>query len=190
MTVSSFHCCTSGKRTGRSSRRSRSRSRSKSDLAVYGAKQLPQFNAAQKVICGGANYYKHLVEMDVKFTKEEGKPPFFFLKPPTALAGPGRTLPLDPGIKMLDWEVELAAIIGKTGKDISVADALTHIAGYTIAIDVTARDRLFNPDSIFKFDFLTGKGQDGYCPTAFGMLPRDVREGRPRTRAFASRSMA
>src|SRR5207244_4458951 len=42
---------------------------------------------------------------------------------------------------------------------------------YTVAVDVTARDRLFSPDSIFKFDFVAAKGQDGFCPTALGMVP-------------------
>jgi len=109
--------------------------------------------------------------MDVRFEKDEAKSPFFFLKPPTALVGPGRTLRIDPAITMLDWEVELAAVIGRGGRDIARAHALDHVAAYTVAVDVTARDRLFQPDSIFKFDFLAGKGQDGFCPTAFGVVP-------------------
>jgi 2-keto-4-pentenoate hydratase/2-oxohepta-3-ene-1,7-dioic acid hydratase in catechol pathway len=141
------------------------------ELAVVGARALPQLGAARKVICAGANYYQHLREMDVPFVKDATKPPFFFLKPATALVGPGRTLAVDAAITMLDWEVELAAIVGRGGRDLSVARALEHVAGYTVAIDVTARDRLFQPDSIFKFDFLAGKGQDGFCPTATGFLP-------------------
>ena len=141
---------------------------------VRGAKVLPQFTQTRKVICAGANYYKHLVEMDVSFEKTPGKPAFYFLKPPTALATPGKTLPLDPTIKMLDWEVEMVAIIGRAGRDIALADALTHVAGYTVAVDVTARDRLFNPDSIFKFDFLNGKGRDGYCPIGNGFVPAET----------------
>lgn len=141
------------------------------DVAVRGARVVPQFGAAAKVICAGANYYKHLAEMDVRFEKDATRPPFFFLKPPGALAGPGATLVVDPAMAMLDWEVELAAVIGRRGRDIPVGEALAHVAGYTVAIDVTARDRLFQPDSIFKFDFLAGKGQDGFCPTALGLLP-------------------
>jgi 2-keto-4-pentenoate hydratase/2-oxohepta-3-ene-1,7-dioic acid hydratase in catechol pathway len=140
-------------------------------LAVRDARGLPQFAAARKVIGAGANYYQHLLEMDVRFEKDPTQPPFFFLKPPTALVGPGRTIPVAPTIKMLDWEVELAAIIGRGGRDIPVARALEHVAGYTVAIDVTARDRLFQPESIFKFDFVAGKGQDGFCPTAASFLP-------------------
>lgn len=141
------------------------------ELAVSGARTLSAFDATRKVICAGANYYKHLAEMDVRFEKDATRPPFFFLKPPTALVGPGRTIPVDPEITMLDWEVELVAIIGRSGRDIALADALSHVAGYTIAVDVTARDRLFQPESIFKFDFLAGKGQDGFCPLATGMVP-------------------
>lgn len=140
------------------------------DLAVHGARGIPQLGAARKVICAGANYHKHLAEMGVRFDKDASKPPFLFLKPPTALAGPG-TIAVDPAIAMLDWEVELAAIIGRGGRDVPVERALSHVAGYTVAIDLTARDRLFQPESIFKFDFLAGKGQDGFCPTAAGFIP-------------------
>jgi 2-keto-4-pentenoate hydratase/2-oxohepta-3-ene-1,7-dioic acid hydratase in catechol pathway len=123
------------------------------------------------VICAGANYYQHLAEMGVELVKDPARPPFFFTKPPGALAGPGRSIPLDPAIAMLDWEVELTAVIGRGGRDIAVERALDHVAGYTVAIDVTARDRLFQPESIFKFDFFAGKGRDGYCPTALALLP-------------------
>jgi 2-keto-4-pentenoate hydratase/2-oxohepta-3-ene-1,7-dioic acid hydratase in catechol pathway len=141
------------------------------ELWLAGARPMPQLGGARKVICAGANYYQHLAEMDVVLVKDPARPPFFFLKPPTALVGPGRTVPVDPSIQMLDWEVELAAIIGRGGRNIAACRALEHVAGYTVAIDITARDKLFQPASIFKFDFLAGKGQDGFCPTAFGMLP-------------------
>jgi 2-keto-4-pentenoate hydratase/2-oxohepta-3-ene-1,7-dioic acid hydratase in catechol pathway len=136
-----------------------------------GAQVRPQLGSARTVICAGANYYKHLAEMDVKLVKDPARPPFFFTKPPGALAGPGRSIPLDPAIAMLDWEVELVAVIGSGGRDLAVDRALDHVAGYTVAVDVTARDRLLQPESIFKFDFFAGKGRDGYCPTASGMLP-------------------
>jgi 2-keto-4-pentenoate hydratase/2-oxohepta-3-ene-1,7-dioic acid hydratase in catechol pathway len=129
---------------------------------------MPALPKPSKVICAGANYYKHLAEMNVSYTKDATKPPFFFLKPPTALAG---RLVLDPAITMLDWEVEMVAVIGRGGRDIALAQALEHVAGYTVAVDVTARDRLMQPDSIFKFDFLSGKGRDGYCPIAPTYVP-------------------
>jgi 2-keto-4-pentenoate hydratase/2-oxohepta-3-ene-1,7-dioic acid hydratase in catechol pathway len=109
--------------------------------------------------------------MNVSASKVPGKPPFYFLKPPTALAAPGRTLPLAANVAKLDWEVELVAVIGRGGRDIAVGDALAHVAGYTVAVDVTARDKLFDPDTVFKFDFLAGKGRDGYCPVANGFIP-------------------
>ena len=144
----------------------------KDEFLVPGpVKELPQLGAARKVLCGGANYYQHLVEMGVTFEKNADKAPFFFMKPPNALVGPGRTVPVDPTITMLDWEVEMTAIIGRAGRDIPVDRALEHVAGYTVSVDVTARDRLFTPETIFKFDFLAGKGQDGFCPTHNAMLP-------------------
>jgi 2-keto-4-pentenoate hydratase/2-oxohepta-3-ene-1,7-dioic acid hydratase in catechol pathway len=139
------------------------------DLIVRGARTVSMWSP-RKIICAGANYHKHLAEMDVRFEKDPARAPFLFLKPPTALAGPG-AIAVDPSIAMLDWEVELAAVIGRGGRDIPAEGALAHVAGYTVAIDLTARDRLFQPDSIFKFDFLAGKGQDGFCPTASALLP-------------------
>ena len=141
------------------------------DLAIAGATPVPQFGAARSLLCAGANYYRHLAEMKVSHEKDPARAPFFFLKPHGALVGPGRTIPLEPSVRMLDWEVELTAVIGRGGRSIPLARALEHVAGYTVAIDVTARDRLLQPESIFKFDFLAGKGQDGYCPTAPGLLP-------------------
>jgi 2-keto-4-pentenoate hydratase/2-oxohepta-3-ene-1,7-dioic acid hydratase in catechol pathway len=138
---------------------------------IRGARPIEQLHGARKLVCAGANYYKHLAEMNVSFVKQPDVAPFFFMKPLTALVGPGRTLPLDPTIHKLDWEVELVAVIGRGGRDIAIDDALAHVAGYTVAVDVTARDRLFKPESIFKFDFLSGKGRDGYCPISTGLLP-------------------
>lgn len=141
------------------------------ELWAQGARALPQFGAARKVICAGANYHRHLAEMNASAPPDRSRAPFFFLKPPTALAGPGRSVPLEAGITMLDWEVELVAVIGRGGRDITPERALDHVAGYTVAVDVTARDRLFQPESIFKFDFFAGKGRDGYCPIALGFVP-------------------
>ncbi|HEX4422015.1 MAG TPA: fumarylacetoacetate hydrolase family protein [Kofleriaceae bacterium] len=129
---------------------------------------MPALARPGKVICAGANYYKHLAEMGVSYVKDAARPPFLFLKPATALEGP---LVLDPTIHMLDWEVELVAVIGRGGRKLAVAHALDHVAGYSVAVDVTARDRLMQPESIFKFDFLSGKGRDGYCPIAPAFVP-------------------
>ena len=126
----------------------------------------------RKVICAGANYPQHLAEMNVSYERREGERPFFFLKPPTTtLVGPGSTSPMPSGCTMLDWEVELAVVIGHGGRHLAVEEALDHVAAYAIAVDLSARDLLVRPDTIFKFDFLAGKSQDGSCPLGPELIP-------------------
>ena len=123
----------------------------------------------RKVLCAGANYHDHLVEMKVDFKKNPGDHVFFFLKPPTtSLVGPGKTVKMQTDTQMLDWEIELAAVIGKRARHVAVDDALDYVMGYTIAIDLSPRDIMMQPDSIFKFNFFWGKAQDTGCPIGPG----------------------
>lgn len=125
-----------------------------------------------KVLCTGANYFDHLEEMNVSYVRKENDQVFFFLKPPTtSLVGPGKTVRMQLDTEMLDWEIELAAIIGLEARHVRVDDAMKHIAGYSIAVDMSARDLLVQPDSIFKFNFLCGKGQDTGCPLGPAIVP-------------------
>ena len=85
----------------------------------------------------------------------------YFTKPPTAVVGPGATVPIFPNVStQIDYEVELALIIGTAGRDIPKDRAYDHIWGYTILNDVTARDvQRRHGGQYFK-----GKGLDGSCP--------------------------
>ena len=126
----------------------------------------------RKVLCAGANYHDHLAEMKVDFNKKPGDHVFFFLKPPTtSLVGPGKTVKMQTDTQMLDWEIELAAVIGKRGRHVAVDDALDYVMGYTIAIDLSPRDIMMQPDSIFKFNFFWGKAQDTGCPIGPEIIP-------------------
>ncbi|WP_030661788.1 fumarylacetoacetate hydrolase family protein [Streptomyces cellulosae] len=128
-----------------------------------------------KVLCAGANYFDHIAEMGVQRPAQTGDP-FFFLKPPTTtVTGPGAAVPLPgyPGARV-DWEAELAVVIGKSGRDVPVAEADGHIAGYVVANDISARDRLRMATPIaepFTYDWLAHKGQDGFCPMGPGIVP-------------------
>src|SRR6185295_20361741 len=94
-----------------------------------------------KVLCAGANYYDHIAEMGVPDVRKEAQRLFFFFKPPrNALVGPGRTVRYPADSKMFDWEVELAAVIGRSARRLTMANALEHVAAYTIGIDLSARD--------------------------------------------------
>lgn len=96
--------------------------------------------AVNRIYCVGRNYVEHAQEMG--FTGRE--PPFFFLKPANALvvvnAGETGTLPYPSLTKSFHHEIELVACIGTGGKNIKAADAMQHIYGYAVGLDMTRRD--------------------------------------------------
>ena len=86
--------------------------------------------------------------------------PVIFTKAPTTVTGPFDDIVVDRAVtQQVDWEVELGAIIGKTGRNIPKSDALSHIFGYTVINDVSARDLQQQHMQWFK-----GKSLDGFCP--------------------------
>ncbi len=121
-----------------------------------------------KLIAVGANYASHLSEMGLKVAKWSPMP-FFLMSPTTCLVGPGRTVRMPRDSNQLDWEIELAVIIGDRLVDASPARALSAIAGYSIGLDLTARDLVSPKDQ--PADFVRGKGQDTMAPCGPSMLP-------------------
>jgi len=89
-----------------------------------------------KVVCVGLNYVEHAKELNMDLPKE----PIIFLKPPTAVIGPGADIVIPPSSSQVDYEGELAAVIGKRCKNVAAEEADDHILGYTNFNDVTARD--------------------------------------------------
>ncbi|MBO8175273.1 MAG: fumarylacetoacetate hydrolase family protein [Thermococcus sp.] len=89
-----------------------------------------------KIICLGRNYAEHAKELGHEVPKE----PVIFLKPPSALIGPNQTIILPKKSREVHHEVELAVIIGKRGKNIPRERAMDYVLGYTILLDITARD--------------------------------------------------
>ena len=95
--------------------------------------------------------------------------PIFFTKAPTTINKPYGTIVIDPAVSTeIDWEAELAVIIGKPGKNIREEDALSHVFGYTVLNDVTARDLQNRHRQFFK-----GKSIDGYCPMGPWIITAD-----------------
>ena len=125
-----------------------------------------------KVLCAGANYYDHMAEMGFPGVKKEAQRLFFFMKPPrNAVVGPGPHVLIPRGTRKLDWEIELAAVIGRKARYVSPGAALSHVAGYTIAIDLSARDFNQAPDQFYKFDWVAAKGCDTCCPLGPWVVP-------------------
>lgn len=107
----------------------------------------------------GRNYAEHAKESAAARGEKVG-PPVVFTKAPTTVNAPFGEIVVDPTVSVqIDWEVELAVIIGKRARKVSQNDALSHVFGYTVLNDVTARD-LQNRTS----QFFVGKSIDGYCP--------------------------
>jgi 2-keto-4-pentenoate hydratase/2-oxohepta-3-ene-1,7-dioic acid hydratase in catechol pathway len=141
-------------------------------IDATGARRRAPLLYPGKVLCAGANYYDHIAEMGVADTRKEAQRLFFFFKPArNAVVGPGRTVRMPLDTKAFDWEVELAAVIGKTARAVAERDALAHVAAYTVAIDFSARDLNRVPDSFFKLDWVAGKANDTCCPMGPTLVP-------------------
>ncbi|MFO0988385.1 MAG: fumarylacetoacetate hydrolase family protein [Alphaproteobacteria bacterium] len=142
------------------------------DLARASAPLLAPLRYPGKVLCAGANYYDHIAEMGVQDTRKEAQRLFFFFKPPrNAVVGPGKTVRMPLDTKAMDWEIELAAIIGKPTRAVSEKDAMAAIAAYTVSIDFSARDLNRVPESFFKLDWVAGKANDTCCPMGPVVVP-------------------
>ena len=141
-------------------------------LAASEVRVLAPLRFPGKVLCAGANYYDHLAEMGMPGAKKEDQRLFFFMKPPrNAVVGPGATVHTPLGTKAFDWEIELAVVIGKTARNVSVEAALSHIAAYTVAIDFSARDHNRAPETFYKLDWVAGKAHDTCCPIGPRLVP-------------------
>ncbi len=134
-------------------------------IAADKAKVLAPLLYPGKVLCAGANYYDHLAEMGMPGAKKADQRLFFFMKPPrNAVVGPGATVRMPIGTKAFDWEIELAAVIGKSARNVTVESALSHVAFYTVGIDFSARDHNRAPETFYKLDWVAGKANDTCCP--------------------------
>lgn len=110
---------------------------------------------ASKVVCVGKNYADHAAEMG----GEAPADPVIFLKPNTSIIGPGVPIVLPPSSSRVDFEGELAVVIGRPCKDVPAAGAAQVVLGYTVANDVTARDHQSTDGQ-----WTRGKGHDTFCP--------------------------
>ena len=125
--------------------------------------------------CAGANYRDHVKEMTGKEPTENYKEPFFFLKTVAGtIIGPGQEVRLPPYSSKVDWEAEIALVIGRTGKNISVERAMDHVAGFTIMNDLSARDLTKRDDVPFVFDWIGQKCFDTAAPMGPWITPVDA----------------
>ena len=118
-----------------------------------------------KILAIGLNYPTH-TGGSLGATTSESQP-VVFMKTPNSLSGPNDTVVLPKQSTQVDYELELAVVIGRAGSHISRADAFDHVAGYMIANDVSARDVAFGPGLEYpmQLQIVRGKGFPTFCPT-------------------------
>ena len=153
---------------------------------------LPPVTPVQ-ILQSGANYRKHVIDIILAEERERGimseedalamgqkimdervanGEPYLFFGTVTAMCGAYDDVILPESGTQHDWELELAAVIGRPGRDIPLERALEHVAGYTIANDVTTRDRVYRPDlEAIGTDWLRAKNSPTFLPTGPYIVP-------------------
>ena len=125
----------------------------------------PPIGNVGKVVGIGLNYRKHAAESGMQPPTD----PIIFLKSPTAICGPNDNIVLPPNSVKTDWEVELAVVIGRDGKRISKEDALSYIAGFCVANDVSEREYQLERGA----QWTKGKSADTFAPLGPWLVTRD-----------------
>lgn len=141
----------------------------------------------RQIFCAGANYHKHVVDLVVDGTmarepdadreavraraeammkqRAQTGMPFVFMGAPSSIIGPFDDLEVPYDVREPDWELELAAVIGRPARRVVASQALEHVAGYTIANDITSRELVNRPDvPQMGMDWLAAKCSPGFLP--------------------------
>jgi len=149
----------------------------------------------RQILCTGANYRQHVIDHAADFgggvndqasTAEQRREqaqakiderarngmPYAFAKLPSTVIGPFDPIALPEDIEKPDWELELAVVIARPARHVRREDAMRYVAGYTIANDITARDRLFRPDMrAIASDWLSSKSPPSFMPFGPFIMP-------------------
>lgn len=122
-----------------------------------------------KMINVGLNYRDHAEEMGISLPAEGFTPNFFFKGDESCIVGPSEPIRLSSG--QVDWEAELALVIGRVCREVDESEALDHVAGYTCHNDVSDRGLMFRADG--SLDFLAGKARDTFGPLGPVLVPKE-----------------
>lgn len=136
---------------------------------LEGARILAPLLTPGKVIAVAANYQEHVKEAGARPREQKTATPRLFLKPDTSITGPDAPVALNPITHQLDWEVEIAVVIGRQARAVTVEHALEHVFGYATSNDISARSLDLGVDRDGEawtgfFDWLEGKWLDGSAP--------------------------
>ncbi|MVW84809.1 fumarylacetoacetate hydrolase family protein [Pseudomonas sp. PB101] len=152
----------------------------------------------RQVLCCGANYFRHVVDLIVAAgpggtpetqgmtpqalrsyaenlmrERSANGEPYMFCKPAATISGPYDPITLPIGVTQPDWELELAVVIGRPARHVSRHKALDYVAGYTIANDITNRDKVWRRDDMKAMgtDWIASKGSATYLPLGPYLIP-------------------
>ncbi len=127
------------------------------------------------IVAVAVNYRAHGEEMERQIDEGYRKdPPYLFTKSPKAcLIGTGDTLFVPEGREKIDWELELAAIIGKRATRVSVEEALDYVWGYGLILDMSDRAMLERSNAFFNVDWFNAKSRDGFAPMGPFIVPAE-----------------
>ena len=153
---------------------------------VENVKLLAPISRPGKLLALAGNFGEHIKEASLKRgfklglsdAKKQTTVPRPFLKPATTIIGPDDQIPWPAYSEQIDYELELAVVIGKRVKCVEVKEAIDCVAGYTIANDVSARSVTFKNGRAERpwddfYDWLAGKWADGFCPTGPYLVTAD-----------------
>lgn len=149
------------------------------EISVASVSLLNPLPEIRNIYCCAGNYYRHVEESGAPRPEKSTHSPRFFLKPSGTLIGPGEQLRIPPNSPdFIDWECELAILIGKEGRQVSPEEATSHIAGYTIFNDFSNRRFRLNPSRTeaswdMFFDWLHGKWHDTFGAIGPVVVSRD-----------------
>jgi 2-keto-4-pentenoate hydratase/2-oxohepta-3-ene-1,7-dioic acid hydratase in catechol pathway len=135
-----------------------------SSQPLDGVTLLPPIGDPEKIVCIGLNYGRHAAEGGF----EPPAAPTIFAKYRNALASPGATVQLPANSRKVDYEAEVAFVVGRRAKGVVEADALDHVAGYTLLNDLSARDLQFSTPQ-----WMSGKVFDGAAPCGPALVTPD-----------------
>ena len=137
---------------------------------LSGIRLRAPISAPRKLLCLSCNYQDHIEEGGGKMAVQDKETPRFFMKPASStVIGPGDRILIPPVARAVDWEGELAVVMGRNAKKVSASEALRYVAGYTVMNDVSERKlkikhRSEDRDEDKWFDWLNGKWLDTFAP--------------------------
>ncbi len=131
-----------------------------------------------KLMCLAGNYASHIEEGGGSYIGKEKMIPRFFIKPCSSVTATDQPIRIPPSTAFADWELELAVVVGKRGRDLTPEQADDHIMGYTVFNDISARELTFRNDlpeqeGDWFFDWLVGKWLDTFGPMGPWITTRD-----------------